>query len=59
MEKTVEIKVKNQMTLIDWLQLLFIALKFTGYIAWSWWLVLLPLEIAIIIYTIKAIIDKL
>lgn len=25
------------------LGLLFIALKLTGYIAWSWWLVLLPL----------------
>lgn len=25
------------------LGLLFIALKLTGHIAWSWWLVLLPL----------------
>ena len=25
------------------LGILFIALKLTGYIAWSWWLVLLPL----------------
>lgn len=25
------------------LGLLFIALKLTGYVSWSWWLVLLPL----------------
>lgn len=29
------------------LGILFIALKLTGYIKWSWWLVLLPLYIGI------------
>lgn len=29
------------------LQLLFIGLKLTGYINWSWWIVLLQLEISI------------
>lgn len=30
-------------TFLCLLGLLFIGLKLTGYIAWSWWLVLLPL----------------
>lgn len=37
---------KNNMGCGDWLfvllQVLFIALKLTGYIEWSWWVVLLP-----------------
>lgn len=28
---------------LGFLTLLFIALKFTGYITWAWWIVLLPL----------------
>lgn len=31
------------------LALLFIALKLTGYITWSWWLVLLPLYGSVLI----------
>ena len=32
------------------LTMLFIALKLTGYIAWSWWWVLSPLWIPFVIY---------
>lgn len=31
------------------LAILFIALKLTGYVTWSWWLVLLPLYLPITI----------
>lgn len=35
---------------LGWLQLLFIGLKLTNYITWSWWLVMLPfLSIAAIL----------
>jgi len=34
---------------IDNLQLLFIGLKLTGYINWSWWLVLAPLWISALV----------
>lgn len=30
------------MTILGLLGLLFVGLKLTGFIAWSWWLVLLP-----------------
>lgn len=30
---------------LGWLTLLFIGLKLTGYIDWSWWFVLMPLYI--------------
>lgn len=30
------------MGFMSWLQLLFIGLKLTGYIDWSWWWVLAP-----------------
>lgn len=33
------------MTFFSLLQLIFITLKLTNYIDWSWWLVLLPIEI--------------
>lgn len=42
--------------------LLFIALKLTGYIAWSWWWVLspmwIPLAIVIVIICIALIFSK-
>lgn len=38
------------------LTLLFIALKLTGVIDWSWWLVLLPEIIAIALYVIVVMI---
>lgn len=37
------------MSFLGWLQLLLIALKITGYITASWWLVLLPLIIATVL----------
>ena len=37
------------------LQFLFIALKLTVVIAWSWWLVLLPAIIGILIHIIVAV----
>ena len=30
------------MAFFGWLTVLFVGLKLTGYIDWSWWLVLLP-----------------
>lgn len=30
---------------LGWLTLLFIGLKLTGYIDWSWWFVLMPIYI--------------
>lgn len=39
------------------LGILFIALKLTGYIAWSWWLVLLPLYLPFaVVVTLLAIV---
>jgi hypothetical protein len=37
------------------LAILFIGLKFTGYIQWSWWLVLLPLYPAAAALSIAAV----
>lgn len=34
------------------LLLLFVALKLTGYIAWSWWLVLAPLWVPLAILAV-------
>ena len=46
----------NSIGFFGLLTLIFITLKLTGYIDWSWWLVLLPLFIpVIIIFTILAI----
>ena len=39
----------NNVGSIDLLQLLFIALKLMNYIDWSWWQVLIPTWISIII----------
>lgn len=41
------------------LALIFITLKLTNYITWSWWLVLLPLYPAIIVWSIVAAIAVL
>ena len=35
------------MNFLLWLALLFIALKLTGFVAWSWWLVLSPIWVPI------------
>lgn len=44
------------MSFLSWLQILFIALKLTGYITWSWWWVLSPLLISFLIVVLFAII---
>ena len=46
----------NGMSFLSWLQILFIALKLTGYITWSWWWVLSPLLISFLIVVLFAII---
>lgn len=46
----------NSIGFFGLLTLIFITLKLTGYIDWSWWLVLMPLFIpVIIIFTILVI----
>jgi hypothetical protein len=43
----------NSIGFFGLLTLIFITLKLTGYIEWSWWLVLMPLFVpVIIIFTI-------
>jgi hypothetical protein len=37
------------------LGILFIGLKLTGFITWSWWLVLLPIYGWVVLYTFIAI----
>ena len=39
------------------LGLLFIALKLTGYIQWSWWLVLMPLWVGVPVVILLVIIS--
>lgn len=41
-----------QITPISALTLLFVTLKLTGFIAWSWWWVLSPLWIGLIVVTV-------
>lgn len=43
------------MTNIGALQILFIALKLIGVITWSWWVVMLPLILSLVVALIKAI----
>lgn len=43
------------MGLFEVLTIVFVILKLTGVIAWSWWLVLLPEIIAVGIYVIMLI----
>ena len=46
----------NSIGFFGLLTLFFITLKLTGYIDWSWWLVLMPLFVpVIIIFTILVI----
>lgn len=40
------------MSFIDGLQLVLITLKLTNFINWSWWLVLLPINIIILLMII-------
>lgn len=47
------------MSFFSLLTILLIALKLTGYIAWSWWLVLLPLYGGFILIFILLLIASL
>ena len=38
-----------------WLTILFIGLKLTGFIDWSWWWVLAPLWVGLAIFAVIAI----
>ena len=40
---------KTHFSFTDGLQLLFIGLKLHGDIGWSWWTVLLPIEIEVLL----------
>ena len=48
---------RGPMSFVDWLQLLFIALKLTGYIDWSWWLVMSPFIASLVVVIVVAIFD--
>lgn len=43
------------MKLLDWLQIIFVAAKILGFINWSWWVVLLPIEIVFACLILDAI----
>lgn len=56
MSKTTETKVTyNGIGFVGLLTILFIALKLTGYITWSWWWVLSPLWISAIASVVIAL----
>lgn len=40
---------KGGMSFLGWLQILFIGLKLTDYIEWSWWWVLSPLWLTFVV----------
>jgi len=55
----VQIFIKREvykMGIAELLTIVFIVLKLTGVIAWSWWLVLLPILIAVGIYVVWLIV---
>lgn len=37
-----KVQVRDGMGLLGWLTVAFVVLKLTGFIEWSWWLVLAP-----------------
>lgn len=43
-------------SLLGVVQIVFIILKLVGVIAWSWWLVLLPLEISVLLLVVYSVI---
>jgi CHASE2 domain-containing sensor protein len=49
-------KVQSSFPFLSILCLIFITLKLTGYIAWSWWLVLAPIWIPISIILVVFVI---
>jgi len=38
-----KVQVQGGMGLLGWLTVAFVVLKLTGFIGWSWWLVLAPI----------------
>lgn len=50
-------KSSNGMGFFSWLGLAFIVLKLTGYISWSWWLVLSPIWVSVLIVIILVLIS--
>lgn len=54
---TTKTEVKNYgIGFLPLLAIVFIVLKLTGYIAWSWWLVLLPLLVQVGLVVVALII---
>ncbi|CAB4129413.1 hypothetical protein UFOVP118_49 [uncultured Caudovirales phage] len=47
------------MGFLGWITLLFIALKLTHYIDWSWWLILFPIYGIFGIFTILFILARI
>ena len=47
------------MKLLDVLGLIFIVLKLTGFINWSWWIVLLPWIIPFVIVLILIVLKEM
>jgi hypothetical protein len=47
---------KGGMGFFGWLTLLFVGLKLTGYISWSWWWVLAPALVPVAILAAIALV---
>jgi len=47
---------KGGMGFFGWLTLLFVGLKLTGYISWSWWWVLAPALVPVVILAAIALV---
>lgn len=45
-------KEQSGVDILGILQIIFVVLKLTGLIAWSWWLVLIPLFIKVFVFFI-------
>lgn len=45
------------MGILEILTIIFVVLKVLGVVAWSWWVVLSPLIIAVVLYIILAIVN--
>ena len=44
---------------LELLQVLFIALKLTGFITWSWWWVLSPTLIPFVVYVVLMVVSTI
>ena len=49
------VKIDLNYTLFFGLTLLFAVLKFVGYINWSWWIIFIPIYVAVILTLILLI----